>query len=149
MLSYSRTKSIGVQMHGPEKRVVTGILEDELYAMECQIIVNWPELVIESIQSRMKRFTTTRCPKALDVFSRIEGWKLDHELDGKIKKEIGRNGCRHMAILMVDCCRSLARAEFARELRSAMEKDPSLNKHEFTIAFFEQYPTLKDYLRLQ
>ena len=149
MLSYSRTKSIGVQMQGPEKRVVSGILEDELYAMECQIIVNWPELVIEAVQARMKRFTTTRCPRALEVFSRIEGWKLDHELDGKIKKEIGRNGCRHMAILMVDCCRSLARAEFARELRAALEKDPSLDKREFTTAFFEQYPTLKDYLRLQ
>jgi hypothetical protein len=149
MLSYARMKSIGVQMQGPERRVVSGILEDELYAMECEIVVNWPELTIETIQTRMKRFTTTRCPRALEVFSRIEGWKLDGELDGKIKKEIGRNGCRHMAILMVDCCRSLARAEFTRELRSAVDGDPNLDKGQFTSGFFERYPTLKDYLRLQ
>ncbi len=149
MLSYSRAKSIGVQMQGPEKRVVSGVLEDELYAMECRILVNWPELVIESVQAHMKRFTTTRCPRALKVFTRAEGWKLDSELDGKIKKEIGRNGCRHMAALMVDCCRSVARAEFARELRSALEKDPNLDRREFVTSFFSQYPTLETYLRLQ
>ncbi|MBI5249405.1 MAG: DUF2889 domain-containing protein [Desulfomonile tiedjei] len=149
MLAYSRTKSIGVQMQGPGRRVVSGILEDEMYGMECQIAVSWPELVIESVQARMKRFTTTRCPRAMEVFTLAEGWKLDHELDGRIKKEIGRNGCRHMAILMVDCCRSLARAEFTRELRSALEKDPTLDKSEFVTLFFERYPTLKSYLNLQ
>jgi hypothetical protein len=142
-------KSVGVQVQGPERRVVSGVLEDELYAMECEIAVNWPTLTIEAVQTRMKRFTTIRCTRALDVFSRAEGWKLDSELDGKIKKEIGRNGCRHMAILMVDCCRSLARAEFARELRLAMEADPNLDKAQFAGIFFERYPTLKDYLRLQ
>ncbi len=149
MLSYARAKSIGVQMQGPEKRVVSGVLEDELYAMECRIVVNWPELVIESVQAHMKRFTTTRCSRALEVFTRVEGWKLDSELDGKIKKEIGRNGCRHMAVLMVDCCRSLARAEFARELRAAQEKDSNLNKREFISDFFGRYPTLEQYLQLQ
>lgn len=149
MLTYSRAKSIGVQMQGPEKRVVSGVLEDELYAMECRIVVNWPELVIESVQAHMKRFSTTRCPRALEVFTRAEGWKLDSELDGKIKKEIGRNGCRHMAALMVDCCRSVARAEFARELRAALEKDPNLDKQAFMTNFFGQYPTLEEYLRLQ
>lgn len=149
MLSYSRTKSIGVQMQGPDKRVVSGILEDELYGMECQIVVSWPDLIIQSVQARMKRFTTTRCPRALDVFPLAEGWKLDHELDGKIKKGIGRKGCRHMAILMMDCCRSLARAEFARELREALEKDPDLDRRAFVSGFFQRYPSLTNYLRLQ
>jgi hypothetical protein len=149
MLSYSRTKSVGVQIQGPDKRVVSGILEDELYAMECRIVVNWPELVIESVQAHMKRFTTTRCPRALDVFTRVEGWKLNSELDGRIKKEIGRNGCRHMAALMVDCCRSVARAEFARDLRSALEKDANLDKRQFMRSFFGKYPALEQYLRLQ
>jgi len=149
MLSYSRTKSIGVQMQGPDKRVVNGILEDELYGMECRIVVNWPDLRIESVQARMKRFTTVRCPRAMKVFDRAVGWKLDEELDGKIKKEIGRNGCRHMAVLMVDCCRNLARAEFARELRSALENAPDLDKTAFTRNFFQRYPALTNYLRLQ
>ena len=115
MLEYSRMKSIGVQVQGEDRRVVSGVLEDELYAMQCEIIVNWPTLTIERVQTRMKRFTTARCPLAQVVFPTAEGWKLDSQLEGKIKKELGRKGCRHMAILILDCCRSLARAEFARE----------------------------------
>jgi len=149
MLTYSRAKSIGVQKQSENRRVVSGVLEDELYAMECEIAVNWPDLTIESVQSRMKRFTTDRCPLAEKVFSKAEGWKLDLELDGKIKKELGRKGCRHMAALMVDCCRSLARAELARELGAALEKEPDLDRTKFLDGFFSRYPGLKEYLHLR
>jgi len=149
MLAYSRVKSIGVQMQGEELRVVSGVLEDELYAMECEIVINWQKLAIESIQTWMKRFTTKRCPLAQSVFPRAVGWKLDSELDGKIKKEIGRYGCRHMAVLMVDCCRSVAAAELARELGSALDKEPGLDRKRFLDGFYDRYPQLRDYLRLQ
>ena len=149
MLTYSRMKSIGVQKQSEDLRVVSGVLEDELYAMQCEIAVNWPDRTIMSIQSRMKRFTTKRCQLAEPIFVQAEGWKLDAELDGRIKKELGRKGCRHMAILMVDCCRALARAELARELRAAIEKDPGLDKKEFLDTFFGAYPDLKEYLLLQ
>jgi hypothetical protein len=149
MLTYSRIKSVGVQKQGEDRRVVSGVLEDELYAMQCEIVINWTKLAIESIQTRMKRFTTTRCPLAQQVFSQAQGWKLDPELDGKIKKELGRYGCRHMAILMVDCCRSVATAELARELASALDTDPDLDRKRFVEGFYDRYPQLRGYLRLQ
>lgn len=149
MLTYSRMKSIGVQKQSEDLRVVSGVLEDELYAMQCEIAVNWPDRTIVSVQSRMKRFTTKRCQLAEHIFVQAEGWKIDAELDGRIKKELGRKGCRHMAILMVDCCRALARAELARELRAALEKDPELDKKQFLDTFFGTYPDLKEYLLLQ
>ena len=68
MLSYARSKSIGVQKQGPDIRVVSGVLEDELYAMQCEMLVYWPTLTIDAIQTRMKRFTTERCVKAEKVF---------------------------------------------------------------------------------
>ena len=149
MLEYSRCKSIGVQKQGDNRRVVSGVLEDELYAMECEISVDWPSLTIESVQTRMKRFTTGRCPRAKDVFTEAEGWKIDSELDGKIKKQLGRYGCRHMAVLMVDCCRTLARAELARDLQTALEKDPDLDVKSFTGIFLQRYPQLREYLQLR
>ncbi|MDQ7783274.1 MAG: DUF2889 domain-containing protein [Desulfomonilaceae bacterium] len=149
MLEYSRCKSVGVQRQGEDRRVVSGVLEDELYAMACEISVDWPSLTIESVQTRMKRFTTGRCPRAKDVFTRAEGWKIDSELDGKIKKEIGRYGCRHMAILMVDCCRALARAELARELKAALENTPDLDRRSFVEDFHQRYPDLRGYLQLR
>ncbi|MBI4965088.1 MAG: DUF2889 domain-containing protein [Desulfomonile tiedjei] len=149
MLTYSRVKSIGVQVQGEDLRVVSGVLEDELYAMECELVINWPKLAIESVQTRMKRFTTKRCPLAQKVFSRAEGWTLDADLDGKIKKEIGRYGCRHMAVLMVDCCRSVAVAELARELGATLDKEPGLDRKRFLEQFYDRHPSLVDYLRLQ
>lgn len=149
MLAYSRTKSIGVQTQGDVRRVVSGVLEDELYAMQCELVVNWPEQTIETVQSRMKRFTTKRCPLAQGVFQNAEGWKLDDELEGRIKKELGRKGCRHMAILMVDCCRGLVRAELARELTSALRTDPTLDKEKFAEEFLARYPHLAEFIRLK
>lgn len=149
MLQYSRVKSVGVQRQGQDRRVASGVLEDELYAMQCEIAVDWPTLTIESVQARMKRFTTQRCPRAEQVFERAEGWKIDGELDGRIKKELGRYGCRHMASLMIDCCRTIVRAELAREMRSAREADPGLDTKSFLESFFERYPGLRNYLLLQ
>lgn len=149
MLAYSRMKSVGVQKQGENRRVVSGVLEDELYAMQCELSVDWPSQTIEAVQTRMKRFTTVRCPMAEEVFERALGWKIDKDIDGRIKKELGREGCRHMAILMVDCCRALARAELARELDAALEQDPALDKAAFVERFLRQYPDLRDYLRLQ
>ncbi len=140
---YRRMKSCGVQKQGADKRVISGVLEDELYAMQCEILVDWPSLTIESIQARLKRFTTVKCILAEKVFLRSEGWKIDSQIEGKIKKELGRNGCRHLAALMIDCLRSLARSELANNLRSAMGSVADLDKGRFIEDFFKDHPDLK------
>lgn len=148
MLAYSRNKSVGVQKQGENGRVVSGVLEDELYAMQCEISVDWPSRTVKSVQTRMKRFTTERCPLASDIFAEAEGWKIDGELDGKVKKELGRRGCRHMAILMIDCFHALVRGELGRELREAIAKDASLDRKAFVEDFIQRNPELGDYLQL-
>ena len=147
MLIYSRIKSVGVQKQGEEQLVASGILEDELYAMQCEIAIHWPTLTIESVKTRMKRFTTTGCLKALEVFPRCKGWKLGPELDSLIKKGLGRDGCRHMAVLMADCCRAVARAELAREIRTAQDQDPRADPAKVLQDFFSRYPQMDGYLR--
>ncbi len=149
MLEYSRMKSVGVQIQREDLRVVSGVLEDELYAMQCEIVVNWSTLTIERVQTRMKRFTTTRCPLAEAIFPMAEGWKIDSQLEGKIKKELGRKGCRHMAVLILDCCRNLARAEFAREFRAAMGQNPNLDGKIFLEDFLGRHSELTHFMQLQ
>ncbi len=149
MLAYSRNKSVGVQKQGDEKRVVSGVLEDELYAMQCEMVVDWPTLTVESVQTNMKRFTTTRCLRAENIFTLAEGWKLGPDLDSSIKKELGRQGCRHMAILMVDCLRAVARAELARDLEAALQEDPGLDRKKYAEDFIDRYPDLKGYIKLR
>lgn len=149
MLAYSRCKSVGVQVQGDDLRVVSGVLEDELYAMQCEIVINRTTLTLETVQTKMKRFTTCRCLRAEDIFTGAEGWKIDSSLNGRIKKELGRNGCRHMAGLMVECVRSFAGAELTGDLRAAMEKDPELNKSRFLEDFAARKPELASYLGLR
>ncbi len=149
MLKYSRIKTCGVQRQDPDYRVVSGVLEDELYSMNCEIRVNWPNLTIESVKTRMKRFTTDRCLLAENVFKNCEGWSINSELDGKIKKELGRNGCRHMAVLIVDCLNALVRAELGRELSEALSKDSSLDRKNFVDEFLAKNLSLKGYLKLK
>lgn len=149
MPQYSRVKTCGVQKQGSDYRVVSGILEDELYAMECEICVHWPELTIKTVNARMKRFTTERCLLAEKFFRACEGWQIDSEIDGRIKKELGRNGCRHMAILIVDCLHSLARAELARDLQAALSNDTGLDRKEFLNSFLRRNPGLVNYLKIQ
>lgn len=128
-------------------RIVSGVLEDELYAMQCEMQVHWPTLTIDQVQTRMKRFTTERCVKAEKVFSKAKGWKLEKNIEARIKKELGRQGCRHMAILMVDCCRALIRAELVRDLRDAEANQPSLDKATFVQQWLNEQQVLADYFK--
>jgi hypothetical protein len=147
MIEYSRIKSVGVQKQRDGRRVISGVLEDELYAMQCEIAVSWPEMIIESVKARMKRFTTHRCLLASPVFSRAQGWKVNPQVDSKIKKELGREGCRHMAALMIECLHTMARAEFAGELRSALSREPELDKKKFFQEFISNETALTAYLK--
>lgn len=54
-----------------------------------------------------------------------------------------------MAILIMDCCRSLARAEFARDLRAALEQKPDLDPKVFLEDFLGKHSDLKEFIRLQ
>jgi len=138
---------VGVQCQGENRRVASGVLEDELYAMQCEIVVEWPSLTIESVQGRMKRFTTARCPLAETAFLKAEGWKIDSAIEGKIRRQLGSEGCRHMAALMVECCRAVVRGELTRGLRDALEENPDLDRMQFMEAFFSKYPDVAPYAR--
>jgi len=148
MLEFSRCKTVGVQKQGEERRVVSGVLEDELYAMSCEIVINRQNLAIEAVQARMKRFTTSRCPLAERVFESVQGWQIGPELESRMKKELGRNGCRHMAVLMVDCCRAFAWAELAEDYREALKKEPDLDKALYLQEYSAARPGLAEYLKL-
>jgi hypothetical protein len=140
MLNYSRVRSVGVQLQGPEKYVVNGVLEDELYAMECTITLTRSDLRIQSVQARMKRFTTTRCLLARDTYKKLEGLSVGPELESTIKKELGPDGCRHMAGLIVDCCRAVLKAELADEFKKRVESGVKPKVSDLVEHLTQNYP---------
>ena len=104
MLSFSRSMLLGIENVNDARVLLHGILEDNLYAMEIDLEVARPGYEIVGISGRMKRFTTSECPRATEVLKRAVGMKLDDPgIASRINQEIGRQGCRHYAELILEC----------------------------------------------
>lgn len=117
MLKFTRTKHVGIERPAKDKAVAHGILEDYIYAMELVVEFTLPQYEITKITGRMKRYTTPECPKADDILNRAVGMRIEPGLTDRVKKEIGRAGCRHYATLLLECCHAMISASigFARQ----------------------------------
>lgn len=117
MLKFTRTKYVGIERPAKDKVVAHGILDDYIYSMELDVEFALPQYEITKITGRMKRYTTPECPKADDILQRAVGMRIERGLTDRVKKEIGRAGCRHYAALLLECCHSVVSASigFARQ----------------------------------
>ena len=117
MLKFTRTKYVAIERPAKDRAVAHGILDDYLYSMELDVEFSLPEYEITRISGNMKRFTTPECPRADEVLQKAVGMRIAPGINEKIKKEIGRAGCRHYGTLLMECCNSLICASigFARQ----------------------------------
>ena len=108
MSMFQRYQNVSVQKT-PQGYVARGDLCDHLYGMAVKLAVD-PDLVVTDIQGEMVRYTTDRCPMGLESLAKAKGLNLaESGVESRIKKEIGRPGCRHLATLLVTLARSLRR----------------------------------------
>jgi len=117
MLKFTRTKHVGVERPSKDKAVAHGFLDDYIYSMELDVEFALPNYEIMKITGRMKRYTTPECPKADDILQRAVGMRIEAGLTDKVKKQIGRAGCRHYATLLLECCHAVVSASigFAKQ----------------------------------
>ena len=106
MLKFTRTKYVGIERPEKNRVVAHGTLDDYIYAMQLDVEFSLPEYEITKIDGRMTRFTTPECPKGDELLENAVGMRIEPGVDDRIKKEIGRAGCRHYATLLVECCNS-------------------------------------------
>ncbi len=110
MLKFTRTKYVGIERPEKNRVVAHGTLDDYIYAMQLDVEFSLPEYEITKIDGRMTRFTTPECPKGDELLENAVGMRIEPGVDDRIKKEIGRAGCRHYATLLVECCNSVIAA---------------------------------------
>jgi len=117
MLKFTRTKYVGVERPSKDKVIAHGILEDYIYAMEIDVEFLLPQYEIVKIDCRMKRYTTPECPRADEILQSAVGMRIEPGLTDKVKKQVGRAGCRHYATLLLECCHAVISASigFARQ----------------------------------
>ena len=110
MLKFTRTKHVGIERPSKDKIVAHGILEDYIYAMEIDVEFSLPHYEITKIDCRMKRYTTPECPRSDEILQSAVGMRIEPGLTDKVKKQIGRAGCRHYATLLLECCHAVISA---------------------------------------
>lgn len=108
MSMFQRYQTVSVQKT-PQGYVARGDLCDHLYGMAVKLAMN-SDLVVTDVQGEMIRYTTDRCPLGLESLPKAKGFNLaEAGVESRIKKEIGRPGCRHLATLLVTMSRCLRR----------------------------------------
>ena len=127
--------------------LIQGVLEDNLYAHQVEIRVKLPDFEIISIKGIMKRFTTPLCPQATDKLDLAVGLKIEPGFSSKIRKLIGRPGCRHYANIINECCDSLIPALIALKWRDAVYDNPDITKDEFLKQLVNEYPQIKEFCK--
>lgn len=144
MVGFSRTKWVGVERPAADTYMAHGILEDDLYGMELDVQVQAPQFVITGIQGRLRRFTTSECPKAQEALPEAIGLRLRAEdFVTQVNRKIGRQGCRHLANLLIECSDAILRCALYGGWPEADRSEPSGRPEEHLERRSEEMPFLR------
>lgn len=143
MLTFSRSKIVGIEREG-DTMLAHGFLDDNIYSLELDVKVKLPELEIVSAEGKMRRHTTSVCPSAAAKLQNAVGLRIPaHDFSAKVKRVVGREGCRHFADLLLECCSSVAHASAYDEWRK-LRKKKDADKDGFLKHKLESTPWMKD-----
>ena len=76
MITFSRSKLVGVERLDENTLLAHGVLEDFIYAMELDVSVKQPDFEIVDIKGRMKRVTTPVCDQAIPKLQNAVGLRI-------------------------------------------------------------------------
>lgn len=113
MLAFSRSKWVGVEKPAPDIYLAHAVLEDNIYGLELDVRIEAPEYKITAVEGKMRRITTPECTRAIPVLQEAVGICLtEANLISLVNRQIGREGCRHFANLLLECCDAILRCAF-------------------------------------
>ena len=131
MLKYSRNKLVSIVRKDQETLWVHGVLDDDIYSLEINVLVRISDLTLLSVDGKWNRWTTPECKRAEPILHEAEGFCIEAGLDQKIHKIIGRRACRHFANILIECCDSAKEAANLARWEDAKETKPELTLAEF------------------
>ena len=143
ILTFSRSKVVGVEHRDKNTFLAHGILDDNIYSMEIDVEVKLPNFEITSIEGLMKRVSTEGCEKAIPKLQEAVGMRIDdEEFPRTVRRVIGRGGCTHFANLLLECCDSIVWTAAYGEWDKALKK--GISKAVFKEKMLERVPMLKE-----
>ena len=131
MLKFSRNKLVSVIRNSVGTLKVHGVLDDDIYGLEIDLAIRINDLKVISIDGRWNRFTTPECPRAIPILQTATKLHINEELATKVHKIIGREGCRHFANLLIECCDAAKEAAAIVKWHDAQTDEPNLTLEQF------------------
>ena len=132
MLKFARNKVIDVSLKDMEIFAVHGILDDDIYSVELDLLIRVADLEILTIEGKWHRWTTPECPRATQFLQGAVGLRIGQEGFGPtIHKVVGRKACRHFANLLLECCHSAKEATRIVDWEKAKAENPDRKLEEF------------------
>jgi hypothetical protein len=145
MIQFSRSILVTMERPNDDRVVLHGILEDNIYAMDVNIEISRLGCAIEGVSGQMRRYTTSECPKATAILRKAVGMKVDVPgFASRINKEIGRQGCRHYAELIIECIDTFITSELAVAAEEARVSGVKMTDEAFQSDWVKHRPILRD-----
>ena len=145
MLTFSRSKLVGVERSKENVFLAHGVLDDYIYAMELDVEVKLPDFEIININGRFKRFTTTECEKAIPQLRNAIGLRIpEQDFARKVHRVVGKAGCTHFANLLLECCDAIMQAAIFGDWQELERKGAALEKEQYLKEKFKVIPGLKN-----
>lgn len=145
MLTFTRSKVVGVEVSDESTFLAHGVLDDYVYALELDVEAKLPDFEITSIQGRLKRFTTMECPKAIPKLQNAVGLHiLEEEFARTVNRVVGREGCTHFANLLIECCDGIVQTASYGEWQGLIEKGMAPSKEEYLKEKLKSIPKLQN-----
>jgi histidinol phosphatase-like PHP family hydrolase len=131
MLKFKRDKLVNV-VQKEDTLVARGVLDDDIYSLELNIVFSMADLEILSIKGRWHRWTTPECSRSIQFLQEAIGFKVgDANFNQKVHKSVGRKGCRHYANLLLECGHSAIEAMKIIQYKAALSQNPELSFEAF------------------
>ncbi len=142
MLQFCRTKFVGFEWESDDCLKIYGTLDDNLYSMQIDIRIKLPELIIDSITGIMRRFTTPFCEASVDFLEKGKGITIEPGFQSKVKRLIGRPGCRHFGNLINECCEAIIPGLIGMKWKEKREDNPAIAINAVLDELVERYPQI-------
>jgi predicted metal-dependent phosphoesterase TrpH len=141
LLKFARNKLVSVLQKDANTLAVHGVLDDDIYGLEIDLIIRMADVTLLSVDGHWNRYTTPDCPRALNILSEGVGFRItSDDFSTKVHKLIGRKGCRHFANILLECCDAAVQTITLIRWQAAQVNDPELTLERFMAAPPKQPP---------
>lgn len=144
IVGFSRNKFIGIGRSAKGNFVARSLLEDNVHGMSIEVEFRSGDLEIVRVSGEMARVPNVECSQALGVLQRAVGLGVRPGLTAAVDELIGRQGCPHLANLLLECCHGVIQGTLGAVVQDSRQSQDGLDWDGITATWLERFPLLQN-----